>query len=76
MRQVQLAQAFHGDGDQNHRRAKQDEAWAIEGGAFGTAQVGDELPHGVTAQRAHGQVEQEDPVPGEDLDQPAAQRRA
>ncbi|MNN62798.1 hypothetical protein D3C81_1781280 [compost metagenome] len=76
MRQVQFTQAFHGDGDQHHRRAEQDEAGAIEGGTFGTAQVGDEFPHGVTAQCAHGQVEQEYPVPGEDLDQPAAQRRA
>jgi hypothetical protein len=33
VRQVQFAQAFHGDGDQHHRRAEQQETQAIEAGA-------------------------------------------
>ncbi|MNE28771.1 hypothetical protein D3C80_1222270 [compost metagenome] len=73
---MQLAQAFHGNGDQYHRRAEQHEADAVEAGTFRAAQVGDELPHRITADGANGQVEQEDPVPAENLHQPATHGRA
>ncbi|MNI12409.1 hypothetical protein D3C73_655890 [compost metagenome] len=76
VRQVQLAQALHGDGDQNHRRTEQQEAEAVEARAFAAAQVGDEFPHGVAADGADRQVDEEDPVPGQVLDHPAAHGRA
>ena len=76
MRQVQFAQAFHGDGDQHHRRAEQQKAQAVEARALAAAQVGDEFPHGVAADHAHRQVDQEDPVPGQVLHHPAAHCRA
>ncbi|MNS36029.1 hypothetical protein D3C72_682120 [compost metagenome] len=72
---MQLAQAFHGDGDQNHRCAEQYEAQAVETGALGTAQVRDEFPHGVASHQPHRQVDQEDPVPGQVLHHPAAHGR-
>jgi len=73
---VQFAEAFHGDGDQHHRRAEQQETHAVETGAFAAAQVGDEFPDGVAADDAHRQVDQEDPVPGQVLHHPATHGRA
>ena len=73
---MQFAQAFHGDGDQNHRRAEQHEPQAIETGALGAAQVRDEFPHGVATDQPDRQVDQEDPVPGQVLHHPAAHGRA
>lgn len=52
---MQLAESLHGNGDQHHRGAEQQEARGIEAGAFSAAQVGDELPDGVAAQQADRQ---------------------
>ncbi|MNF59560.1 hypothetical protein D3C84_411540 [compost metagenome] len=76
MRQVQFAKAFHGDGDQDHRRAEQQETQAIETRALGAAQVGNEFPHRVATNHADRQVDQENPVPRQVLDHPAAHGRA
>jgi hypothetical protein len=73
VRQLQLAEAFHGDGDQHHRRAEQQEADAIEARARTAAQVRHHFPHRPAAQRADRQVDQKNPVPAQVLDHPATE---
>ena len=76
MRHMQLAQAFHGNGDKHHRRAKQHKTQPVETGTFAAAQIRNEVPDRPAAENAHGQVDQEDPVPAQVLHHPAAHRGA
>ncbi len=76
MRQVQLAESFQGDGDQHHGAAEEQEADAVETARHRAAQVRHQLHRHQAAEQADRQVDQEDPVPGGVLHQPAAQRRS
>ncbi|MNY02906.1 hypothetical protein D3C86_1354970 [compost metagenome] len=75
MRQVQLAQPFHGNGDEHHRCTEQHEAQAVEPGPLAAPQVRNESPHRITTRHAHRQVDQENPVPAQILHQPTAHGR-
>lgn len=76
VRQVQLAESFQGDGDQHHGAAEEQEADAVETARHRAAQVRHQLHRHQAAEQADRQVDQEDPVPGGVLHQPAAQRRS
>ncbi|KAG1260468.1 hypothetical protein G6F65_015050 [Rhizopus arrhizus] len=60
----------------HHRKGQHDVAAQVEAGAMAGVVVGHDLHRGDETDHADRQVDQEHPVPGCDLDQPAAQGRA